>query len=229
MPAVRTAAWWPPRPAPASRFGHEGSVEPNESEATAEGEAVPSPERVLPPPAGLALMFFGARAAGGGFTGAAGGALIMLAIVAFWFRHWLAGSVVLAIALLLRAGGTLRRRAPRMMVSPYGVTWMHPVRGNGAMMWRDVGALAVREARGGRELGVYLVPRPPDRPGPEPSSFILTTEDLGGSRESGESALREFVVTALPRLSADVVSDRETRRRLEAWGVRWPPVPENMG
>lgn len=176
-------------------------------------------------------MIFGARAAGGGFVGMAGGALIMLAIVAFWFHHWIAGSAVLAVALLLRSAGGWRRRAPRMMVSAYGVTWMHPVRGNGAMLWREVAAIAIREARGGRELGVYLVPRTPERPGAaqEPDSFILTTEDLGGPREAAETALREFVEGALPRLPADAIADRDTRRRLAAWGIGWPPARGNMG
>lgn len=174
-------------------------------------------------------MIFGARAAGGGVLGMAGGALIMLAIVAFWFRHWIAGAIVLGVAMLLRSGTTLRRRSPRMMVSALGVTWMHPIRGNGALTWREVGAIAVREARAGRELGVYLVPRPPERPGPEPASFIITTEDVGGSRSAGEAALREFVAQALPRLPRDAVADRETQRQLAAWGLRWPPSTSSMG
>ncbi len=174
-------------------------------------------------------MIFGARAAGGGFAGAAGGALIMLAIVAAWFRNWILAAVLLGVVVLLRAGPGLRRRAPRMMVSAYGVTWMHPVRGNGALVWRDVGAIAIREERGGRELAVCLVPRPPERGGPEPAPFILSSEDLGGDRGTAEAALREFTVTALPRLPRDAVADRETRRRLAAWGIGWPPPAPGVG
>ncbi len=152
-------------------------------------------------------------------VGVLGGALILLALAAALARRPVAALAAFLLALGLRVASSAGRRRPGFAVSALGIAWTHPERGNGAMAWRQVGALVVREARGGRELALYLVPRPPEaRADAETSPFVLSTADLGRGRVEGERRLAEFAATVLPRLSGDVAVDRETRRRLAAWG-----------
>lgn len=135
----------------------------------------------------------------------------------------IAAGLAVLVALAARAG----RRPMRLVHNALGVAWTHPERGGGALNYRDVGALIVREDWGGEPLAIFLVPRTHSashagvlRP---PASFILTGRDLGGDPADREAGLREFVASVLPRLPTDVTLDRGTRRQLEAWGIQAPP------
>lgn len=149
-----------------------------------------------------------------------GGALIVVALIAVLARRPVGALVCFGLAVLLRVVARPGRVRPSFAVSALGVAWTHPIRGDGALTWRQVGALIVREARGGRELAVYLVPAPSGRPdADERGSFVLSTDDLGRGREEGERRLKEFVTQVLPRLPREVALDRETRTRLTTWGI----------
>jgi hypothetical protein len=151
------------------------------------------------------------------------GMVIVVALAVWFYFHnpVLAGAILLATA-LLRIFGTWRPPTMRLMVSPGGIGWVHPDRGPGMIVWQDIGALIVRQAGSQGELAVYLVPRdaPEDR---STNAFMMTTADLGLGPEEGEARLKAFVEEILPRLSGDLVLDRETRHRFDTWGISWTP------
>ena len=150
-----------------------------------------------------------------------GGVLFLLAFMAAWLHRPVAAVLAVSLALVVRLVWSSARSRPVFGVSALGIAWTHPVRGNGALSWKQIGALIVREARAGRELAVYLVPSP-QSPGTENlSPFVLSTGDLGVGRTEGENRLREFVSSVLPYLPAEVSLDRATRARLSAWDIRF--------
>lgn len=136
----------------------------------------------------------------------------------------LAAGLAVLVALAARAG----RRPVRLIHNALGVAWTHPERGGGAMAYREVGAMIIRDDWGGERIALFLVPRGLSdshagqfRPA---NSFVLTGADLGGDPAEQEEGVKAFAASVLPRLPTDITLDRGTRRRLEAWGLL-PPEP----
>ena len=115
----------------------------------------------------------------------------------------------------------LRRRGePRMRLSagPHGIAWIHPVRGGGAMQWREVGALSLRRRDAHEAEAVCLIPRS----GAAELTFILAEDDFGAGEADADRRLRTFVESVLPKLPEDLVIDRDMRRKMGEWGIRPP-------
>ena len=148
---------------------------------------------------------------------------ILIAVGMFFSLRGIRGnprSMVAGVACFaLAAGMSLLRRAGRtkmrLSVTSRGVAWVHPEKGSGALYWKEIGALMVREPGNGTSTAVCLVPQ--DRPAEE--CFVLSTGDFGIGDEAGEARLREFVKQILPMLPSDLNIDRGTRKRLADWGI----------
>lgn len=148
-------------------------------------------------------------------------AVVFAVVLVFRFHNPALAVLVLVIVGLARVLGSWHRAPLKIMMSSGAIGWSHTERGPGMIVWRDVGALIVREAGSRGEMAVYLVPRDTGAGG-RAESFMMTTGDLGVPPAEGEGKLRGFVESILPLLPGDVVIDRETRRRLEGWGLRAP-------
>jgi len=153
------------------------------------------------------------------------GMVVVLALaIYFYFHNPVLAAVILGAAALVRLLGPWRRSGMRLMVSPGGIGWTHPDRGPGMIVWRDIGALIVRQAGSRGELAVYLVPREAPQ-GRFTNAFMMTSGDLGLEPAEGEARIKAFVEEIMPFLPGDLVLDRETRRRFELWGLVWSPRP----
>jgi hypothetical protein len=148
---------------------------------------------------------------------------IAAVVAAVWRRSPILAVTAATLLLVVFASVAGRRRRMRLMASAMGLAWFHPDRGQGALAWRDVGALIVRDDGGTDGLAVWLVPREAGSVAGRPAAaFSVSAGDLGLRRAEAEDRLRAFVSEVLPRLPHDVVLDRETRRRLADWRIEAP-------
>jgi len=161
-----------------------------------------------------------------GCAALSGMAVVLAVSLVFYFHQPVLALVVVIAVVLVRLSGP-RRSKMKLMVSPGGIGWVHPERGPGMIVWRDVAALIVRQAGAQKEIAFYLVPRT-DAQSRYTEAFMMTTGDLGLPAAEGEERLKEFAAEILPRLPADLVVDRETRRWLDSWGLNPPGGGRNV-
>lgn len=151
------------------------------------------------------------------------GMVVVFALgIYFYFHNPVLAAAILVAAALIRLFGPWRRTHMKLMISPGGIGWQHPERGPGMIVWRDVGALIVRQAGSRGDLAVYLVPKAVPE-GRWSEAFMMTAADLGVGREEADAKLKAFVEQILPFLPGDAIIDRETRSRFDLWGLSWTP------
>ncbi|MEK7767787.1 MAG: hypothetical protein AAB368_16275 [bacterium] len=127
------------------------------------------------------------------------------------------GCGLLGVAILVRLVTWRRHRPFCFEVTVGGLVWNDPARGECALAWRDVGAVAVIEsvAAGEEASALLIVPREREA-GP---GCALAARALAAVPVAGVRRLKEAAAQILPRLPADVIIDRKSRMSLIRWGL----------
>lgn len=120
------------------------------------------------------------------------------------------GFACLLVAAAWAIAAVGRRMGGEYRVTPAGIAWRHPLYGPGLLVWKDVGAVTMRQGRRPEDTAVMLV----GRSGTSGPGLVLSGADLGASGDEALARLKDWLEGVLPRLPRDVVLDRATREWL---------------
>jgi len=142
--------------------------------------------------------------------------LLVAAAIIIAYRRRTPVAFLIAIGLflfafVLQAGVRFSQKVMKVVATPRGVAWYHPVKGGGELRWTDIGALTVREEDVGGESALILIPKDREQGG----TLIAVAGDLASSPARGRERMKELLAVILRHIPPETVIDRPTRAWLE--------------
>ncbi len=142
--------------------------------------------------------------------------LLVAAAIIIAYRRRTPVAFLIAIGLfffafVLQAGVRFSQKVMKVVATPRGVAWYHPVKGGGDLRWADIGALTIREEDVAGEAALILIPKGRE----QGETLIAVAGDLASSPAKGRERLKELLAVVLRHIPPETVIDRPTRAWLE--------------